>query len=198
MNDYTSVEILGDFEFYTPDALPDLAPGDALFMRRTSDGLDWYTNWSHKADAFDPTDVLATVFSDSRDAVVQCVVRATNVQMMPVGRQRIIVIKGVDPAIEKPHKLFEQQHFDADALTITPFPEPVKQVITYKKDIWVRATDAEADTIEAVLAQQTTRKQNIFRDATYLDHAEPLFAELTAGFVQAFGEPRASQLLAGS
>lgn len=72
------------------------------------------------------------------------------------------------------------------------------QVITYKKDIWVRATDAEADTIEQVLAQQSTRKQRIFADAQYLDHADPLFAELRGGFEAAFGKERASQLLAGS
>ncbi len=77
MNAYTSIEILGDFDFYTPDTRPELAPGDALFMRRTSDGLDWYENWAHRADAFDPNDVLATVLPDDRGAVIQCVLRAT-------------------------------------------------------------------------------------------------------------------------
>ncbi|MGC5777568.1 hypothetical protein J4O73_02385 [Methylobacterium sp. NFXW15] len=169
-----------------------------MFMQRTSDGLDWYENWAHKADAFDANDVLATVLSDDRGAVIQCVLRATLVQQMPVGKERIIVIRGVDPTIDKPHRLFEQKGFDETTLNIVDLPAPVVPVITYKKDIWVRATDAEADTIEQVLAQQTTRKQNIFRDATYLDHAEPLFAELMAGFVVAFGEVRAGQLLAGS
>lgn len=198
MSDYTSIEILGDFDFYTPETRPELAPGDALFMQRTSDGLDWYTNWAHKADAFDPNDVLATVLADDRGAVIQCVLRATLVQQMPVGKERIIVIRGVDPAIDKPHRLFEQKGFDEATMSIVDLPQPVVSVVTYKKDIWVRATEAEADTIEQVLAQQTTRKQNIFRDATYLDHAEPLFAELMAGFVTTFGKERASQLLAGS
>lgn len=70
--------------------------------------------------------------------------------------------------------------------------------ITYKADIWRRATDEEAETIVAVLAQQPTRKQRLFNDATVLSHADPEFAELTAGFVVAFGQDRADELLAPS
>lgn len=198
MSDYTSIEILGDFDFYTPDTRPELAPGDALFMQRTGDGLDWYENWAHKADAFDVNDVLATVLADSRGAVIQCVLRASLVQQMPVGKERIIVIRGVDPTIDKPHRLFEQKGFDEATMSIVELPGLAVPVITYKRDIWVRCTDEEADIIEAVLAKQSTRKQNMFRDAQYLDHADPYFAELMAGFVQAFGTERASQLLAGS
>lgn len=69
---------------------------------------------------------------------------------------------------------------------------------TYKADIWRRATDAEAETIVAVLAQQSIRKQRLFNDATVLDHADPGFIELKAGFVQAFGQQRANELLAPS
>lgn len=69
---------------------------------------------------------------------------------------------------------------------------------TYKADIWRRATDAEAETIVAVLSQQSVRKQRLFNDATILDHADPEFTELKAGFVQAFGQARADELLAPS
>ncbi|CAO4148638.1 hypothetical protein [Methylorubrum aminovorans] len=87
---------------------------------------------------------------------------------------------------------------DPEAGTFSDIPVPAQPVITYKKDLWLRATDEEAETIEQVLAQQTTRKQRIFNEAQYLDHADPLFAELLAGFVTAFGTERAGQLLASS
>jgi hypothetical protein len=77
-------------------------------------------------------------------------------------------------------------------------PEPVLPSMTYKADIWRRASDAEAETIVAVLGQQTVRKQRLFNDATVLSHADPEFAELRAGFIAAFGEARASELLAPS
>lgn len=69
---------------------------------------------------------------------------------------------------------------------------------TYKADIWRRATDAEAETIVAILSQQTIRKQRLFNDATVIDHADPEFAGLREGFVQAFGAGRADELLAPS
>lgn len=70
--------------------------------------------------------------------------------------------------------------------------------ITYKADLWRRATDAEAETIVAVLSQQPIRKQRLFNDADHLDHADPEFAELKARFVQVFGQERADELLAPS
>ncbi len=117
---------------------------------------------------------------------------------MPVGKERIIVIRGVDPTIEKPHRLFEQKGFDEATSSIGDLPTPVVPVITYKKTSGCAQLTQRRIPSSQVLAQQTTRKQNIFRDANYLDHAEPLFAELMAGFVQAFGEQRAVELLAGS
>lgn len=78
---------------------------------------------------------------------------------------------------------------------VAPVPPPAK---TYKADVWRRATDAEAETIAAVLSQQTVRKQRLFNDADYLNHADPEFVELKAGFVQVFGQARADELLAPS
>lgn len=77
-------------------------------------------------------------------------------------------------------------------------PPEIPSAITYKADIWRRATDGEAETIVAVLGQQSIRKQRLFNDATVLNHADPEFAELKAGFVQAFGPARADELLAPS
>lgn len=113
-------------------------------------------------------------------------IHAVEPQMIPVGQRK---------ASDVPMDTAEGPRWQLEAMPEVTAPV---QMITYKKDIWVRATDAEADTIEQVLAQQSTRKQRIFADAQYLDHADPLFAELREGFEAAFGKERASQLLAGS
>lgn len=83
-------------------------------------------------------------------------------------------------------------------VTYTPPPAPPLDLRTAKADIWRRATDAEADTILAGLDALPPRKRQIYNDATYLDHSDPLFDELADGFIQAFGEVRASELLAVS
>lgn len=74
-------------------------------------------------------------------------------------------------------------------------PAPAK---TYKADIWRRATDVEAATIDAQIEAQPIKIRNLFRDAQHLNHADPYFQALKAGFVAAFGEARADELLAPS
>jgi hypothetical protein len=69
---------------------------------------------------------------------------------------------------------------------------------TYKADIWRRATDAEAATIDAQINAQPIRLRNLFRDCDHLDHADPYFIGLKEGFVEAFGQGRADELLAPS
>lgn len=88
---------------------------------------------------------------------------------------------------------------DGGAVVFAP-PVPVAPLggITYKADIWRRATDAEAETIVAVLGSLPIRRQRIFNDAIHLDHADADFPDLMAGFVQAFGQARATVLLAPS
>lgn len=71
-------------------------------------------------------------------------------------------------------------------------------VMTYKADIWRRATDTEAETVIAILAQQSTRLQRLFEDAQYLDPTDADYPTLRAGFVQAFGDARSAELLAPS
>lgn len=73
---------------------------------------------------------------------------------------------------------------------------PLTQGRTYKADIWRRATDAEAATIDAQINAQPIKLRNLFRDCDHLSHADPYFTALKAGFVTAFGPARADQLLA--
>lgn len=69
---------------------------------------------------------------------------------------------------------------------------------TFKADIWRRATDAEASTIDTQINAQPVKLRNLFRDCDFLSHADPYFAALKDGFVQAFGQARADELLAPS
>ena len=80
-----------------------------------------------------------------------------------------------------------------------PVLQPVlPPVRIYKADLWRRATDAEAVTIDQALADQPVRLRRLFDDATFLDPTDPEFAAFRAGFIAAFGEARAAELLAPS
>jgi hypothetical protein len=178
----------------SPEGYP-LVPAGTIFCRRESDGVDWY-EYSRAEGTFEPGSVMIACLRTNLGWITQSVFAAENISRMFPQNQMLIEVQGWKG--DKPHNSFELRVYDPEAGTFTDIPVPVQPVITYKKDIWVRATDAEADVIEQVLAKQSTRKQNIFREATYLDHTDPLFAELYAGFVTAFGTQRADQLLAGS
>lgn len=78
----------------------------------------------------------------------------------------------------------------------TVVPEIVGK--TYKADIWRRATDEEAATIDAQISAQPIKLRNLFRDCDHLSHADPYFSALKAGFVAAFGQKRADELLAAT
>lgn len=170
-----------------------LVPAGTMFCRREADGVDWY-DFARAEGSFAAGSILIACLKTDIGWVTQGVF-ADFGRMFPQN-QMLIELQGWEG--EKPHNEFGMKIYDPVAQTFTDIPAPVVPVIVFKKDIWVRATDAEADTIETVLAQQTTRKQRIFNEATYLDHSDPFFAELKTGFVEAFGEERAGELLAGS
>lgn len=68
----------------------------------------------------------------------------------------------------------------------------------FKSDMWRRATESEAETIKAGLALRSVREQEIFATSSYISTDDPLFIPLMAGFVAAFGQTRANELLAPS
>jgi hypothetical protein len=176
----------------SPEGHP-MVPSGTIFCKRVSDDVDWY-EFSRAAGSFAAGSVLVACLSTNLGYITQAV--CADPQLMFPQNCMLIEVQGWEG--EKPHNVFGMKVFDPEAGTFTDIPQPVQPVITFKKDIWVRATDDEADVIEVVLAQQTTRKQRIFNEATYLDHADPFFAELRAGFVAAFGEGRADELLGPS
>lgn len=187
----------------SPEGFP-LVPSGTVHCRRKEESepaevesvtnpVDWY-EYSRKEGTFAEGAVLIACYRVDFGWVTQAVF--TDPQRMFPQNCMLIEVQGWEG--EKPHNEFGMKVFDPDAGTFSEIPVPVQPVITYKKDIWLRATDEEAETIEQVLSQQSVRKQRIYAEAQYLDHADPLFEELLAGFVTAFGEERAGQLLAGS
>lgn len=78
-------------------------------------------------------------------------------------------------------------------------PPPVEpsRVLTriYKADIWRRATDAEAVTIDGALQVQPVRMRRLWDDAQWLETTDELYPVLEAAFVTAFGAQRAAELL---
>lgn len=75
-------------------------------------------------------------------------------------------------------------------------PAPV--IVLYPGDLWSRLTNAEADQVEAAMATQPVRVQNIFRSASSYrsDHELwPLLENVATGL---FGTARAREILAAS
>ncbi len=67
---------------------------------------------------------------------------------------------------------------------------------TYRSDILRRATVYEAELIELALTASSAKYRDLFSDVQYLDHDDARFAQLPSGFIDAFGEARADELLA--
>lgn len=85
-----------------------------------------------------------------------------------------------------------------DAGNEWPEPEPPPPVvkILYPVTLWSRLTNAEAEAVEAAMATQPVRIQNIFRSASSYqsDHELwPLLEQVATGL---FGPARAAEILA--
>lgn len=189
----------GEWKPYTkeavlsPEGFP-LVPAGTMFCKRESDGVDWY-DFARAEGSFGEGSVLVACLPTDLGLITQAVY--ADPQLMFPQNCRLIEIQGWEGAEgEKPHNVFGARIYDPEAGTFGDLPKA--PLITSKKVIWERATDAEAETIETVLAQQSVRKQNIFREALFISHDDLFFAELKAAFVTAFGKKRAEELLAGS
>jgi hypothetical protein len=83
------------------------------------------------------------------------------------------------------------------AILDAPPAEPAPVAATISKDaIWRRATDAEAEAMEAALAAQPVRVRRIYDGASYISTGDELFSLLEAALVGLFGAERAAELLA--
>lgn len=75
-----------------------------------------------------------------------------------------------------------------------PPPPPPKTRIA-KDMIWRRATDDEAAQMQAALASQPLRLQQIYDGASWIETTDELFGVMNAALTQLFGADRAAQLL---
>ncbi|HWL80942.1 MAG TPA: hypothetical protein VNR89_08315 [Roseomonas sp.] len=79
-----------------------------------------------------------------------------------------------------------------------PSADPAAPVITYKADVWRRCTEAEAETLRALINGASAKQQGLWNDSTYLDVADPDFDFVRQAAIGAFGKDRAAELLAPS
>lgn len=84
----------------------------------------------------------------------------------------------------------------AEEIAALPPPPPPPPRRIAKADIWRRATDAEAVTLDALLSAQPVRLRRMWADAQFLSTDDGLFPTVQAALVQAFGASRAAELLA--
>jgi hypothetical protein len=192
--DYVISEF-GQFERYTPNPLPELAPPGAMFARRVSDGLDWYA-LAHKRGSFPDGAVLATVLpgSDPDVFLVQAVVWAKDAATIFPGLSLLLQIDGVPADVEKPHRLFENQLYRRSTGTISPAPAPVKHILS-KKTLWDRMTPAEADAFDADLLEAPSKLRRAFDAAAYLDDRDDLWPALRNALLVRVTAARADALL---
>lgn len=77
---------------------------------------------------------------------------------------------------------------------LPPAPESPRQI--RKADLWRRATDQEAVTIDGLLTAQPVRLQRMWQDAMFLSTDDELYPAIEGALVTAFGAARAAELLA--
>jgi len=71
----------------------------------------------------------------------------------------------------------------------------IVQLVTYKADIWRRATEEEVEQIVTALDQQSLKNQMIFKDALFIDHLSDEFELVEQVLNGVVGEDRARELL---
>lgn len=173
--------------------------GNVIFYRR-DDGKDWY-DYAKAANRFGKNSVVATT-SLTGDGSEQVGAIYRDASRLDPYNKRVIEILGVDPNEAKPHNLFEWLTYHADTKAFSgqagPPQPPTVPVVTFKKDVWTRATADEVEKIDAFLNTQTIRDQRIFNDTSMINHEDPLYTALLTGFSGLFGADRATQILSAS
>lgn len=172
---------------YKPDPFPEGAPPSALFFRSAS-GMDWYAYrsvaWPIDPDTLtDTSGTLKLVVTDGYVALAN-----TNAYSVSLGVGGVLFEAPADSGIE------EKWLYDAVSGLFSAPPIPPR--VVYKADIWRRASEAEAETMDAMLNSQPVRLRRMWEDAVHLQSNDELFATIEAALTSAFGSERASELLA--
>lgn len=81
---------------------------------------------------------------------------------------------------------------------VPPDPEGSEIVVVFPVDLWSRLSNGEAELVEAAMAEQPVRIQNIFRSAASYRSDHELWPLLTTVAADLFGAARAGEILAAS
>lgn len=99
----------GKWYIYIPDTLPEHAPSGALYLKRESDGRDWY-QLLNSGQALAPGSVKFTaVWQDRYDSYVVSVATYDGTRLFPVNQiaQEITDYTGSDPQADFGGKLYD-------------------------------------------------------------------------------------------
>ena len=103
-----------------------------------------------------------------------------------------------DDISEEGRELYQAVVAAGDIAPYVPPELPQLPSVLYPVDLWSRMTDAEADQVEAAMATQPVRIQNIFKYASSYRSDHELWPLLDTMATSLFGAERAAEILASS
>lgn len=119
--------------------------------------------------------------------------------LVAVKRDRCFPVVDVLPELADGETYGEPVVVVGDDVVTRTFPvvaAPMDHYSIPKDIIWRRATDAEAEIMDAALGSQSVRVRRIYDGAQVISTDGELYSILLAAMIQLFGESRAQQLLA--
>ena len=129
---------------YQPDRLPQGAPPNALFVRRESDGVDWY-DYSRDAKSFGTDSVKFTVlWQDIHNGYIIDTATREPDRLFPAGALvgEIIDYHGGEPHAELRGRLFNP---DTRTLHARPVPKLVVDPVMQKLEARIAAIEAKLE-----------------------------------------------------
>lgn len=207
---------LGFWSTYVPETLPEwaaeLPPGmRPAFVRRESDGADWY-QFRTLSDSFTEGYLMATTLleSNSHLEVVMGIHRDPSTTAVPIN-MRVIEIEDLDPSDPTPWKAYEGRIFDPQSLTIGDlWAPPIMSVRDYQfagqanaegiindqeTDDWVATGVVPERLVQAVKSNvpdvERQRRVLLFLRGTTV---YPRFHELTPLLAASFGKDTPEKL----
>lgn len=210
------IKDLGLWNQYTPETPPDWAEQlplgqRVLFVRRDSDGTDWY-DFRNAEGSFTDGYLLATTIKENNSGleIIQGIHRDQTTIAVPNG-MRVIEIEDMSPDDPAPWKAYEGRVFDPAALTIGEiWAPPVMSVRDYQfagqanaegiiddqeTDDWV-ATGVVPDKLVQAVKEQNLGAERERRVLLFLRGTTvyPRFHELTPLLAASFGKDTPEKL----
>ena len=187
------IKTFGLFHEYTPDPYPDNFPRGIRFFK-DDNGRDYYEE-RNKLITFDNTGVTTSQPGNWFATVDPDTGRVIAVEQ----DFSAIAFHGTSLIIYSDNEIRQGQIYkDGKLIDPEPLPDIPDTYFVRSGDLWERLTDSEAEQVEAAIATQPIRIQNIFRARTEYHSNHELFPLLTTIAETLFGEERAFEILAPS